>query len=251
LSLGLIFKFFIYGTKNQLMMSIPVFRRTGARVPKLSKLVATVNNTDLISKVHADKKYGLSPDTNATYNNPATEETIRSKATPKVKEMKGQLVSSLKTQTLSPTTSVKSPVTGLPRIYTTVASDSTVVSPGRTILSLPGQSGTKISSLAEISAVRVPQTFGEPVAAKPVTAKPVVTSLTRPKNLNIDPSRIGYRKGSGKNGTYTVRELKNILRGLGQPLAGNKTQLVYTLVEYLRQNDPDMYSKLSDTVKNR
>lgn len=232
-------------------MSIPVFRRTGARVSKLSNLVLYVDSTDLIDKVRANRSYGLSPDTSATYNNPVTEETIRSKATPKVKEMKGQLVSSLKTQTLSPTTLVKSPVTGLPRIYTNVAPDSIVVSPGRTILSLPGKSGTKISSLAEIHAVRVPQTFDKPVAAKPVTAKPVVTSLTRPKNLNIDPSRIGYRKGSGKNGTYTVKELKNILRGLGQSPTGNKTQLVSTLVEYLRQNDPDMFSKLSDTVKNR
>lgn len=222
------------------MSSIAVFRRTGGRVNKLPNLVGPVNNIELIDKVRRDTNYGLVVDMAATYNNPATEETVRAKATPKVKEMKGQLISSLKTQALSPKTSVKSPVTGLPRIYATVSSDSAVSSPGRTILRLPGQSGTKILPTMERSKLPV---------VKPV-GQPVVTSLAPPKDLNIDPRRISYGKAS-KNGAYTVKDLKAILRGLGQPLTGNKGQLVNTLVEYLRENDPGMFSQLSDAVKTK
>lgn len=225
------------------MSSIPVFRRTGARVPKSPSLVPIVNTVQLIEKVHDDKTYGLSPDRNASYNNPVTEETIRAKATPEVKEMKGQLIESFQTLALSPkTTSVKSPVTRLPTVSGTTDLSPTVSSPSRTILQLPGQGGTKILPLAELSVVK---------STVPVVTKPAVTALARPNNLNIDPARISYGKGSGRSGAYTVKDLKNILGGLGLSRTGNKSQLVYNLVEYIRNNDPAMFSQLPEAVRNR
>lgn len=222
------------------MTQVPVFRRLGARVTQAAQLVAEPENLNLIKiDIHGNKRYGLTPDPMASYNNPVTEEPTRAKVTPEVKEMKGQLIESLGTLTLSPT-AAKSPVTRLPAMAGPEIPTAGVSSPSRVILELGAS--TKISPVVEqptLMTIEAPKTVQ------------VTTALVRPETLDIDPTRIGYGKGSGRNGVYTVADLKRILRSLeGVKVSGSKKRdLVDTLVTYLRNNDPSLYKRLPDDVK--
>lgn len=218
------------------MTQVPVFRRLGARVSQAPQLVGETENLNLVTDiVRYQNGYGLTPDPNASYNNPVTEEPARAKVTPEVKEMKGQLIESLSTLTLSPT-AAKSPITRLPAMGPEPVTTS-VSSPGREILQLT----TKLSPLAERPEV---------VNAEPPKTV-VATTLVRPESLNIDPTRIGYGKGSGKSGFYTVVQLKQILKSLegAKVSSSSKRNLVDALVAYLRINEPELYSKLPDDVR--
>ena len=224
------------------MSAPPVFRTLGSKVKHVVPLMNTGGmKIKEIIFVFNNKTYGLEPDSKATYNNPVTEEPTRAKEPPIVKEMKGQLIESLETLTLSPT-ATKSPITSLPKLPTTVGLPTTVASPGRKILEIPSPT-TKITPVQEQTSVILVPTAGS-VRAAPAT------TLARPTTLDIDPSKIGTGKGGGK--LYNVTQLKAILKQLGLSTRGNKPVLVNTLVNYIkdvRNTDPTLYERLPAEYK--
>nr|QBK90367.1 MAG: SAP domain protein [Pithovirus LCPAC103] len=221
------------------MSGPPAFRSMGARVRHAEPLVAPATSITEILYVHANKTYGLQPDPKAAYNNPVTQEPSRAKESPVVKEMKGQLIESIETLTLSPM-ATKSPITKLPSLPAVEILVVPLGSPSREILELPSTT-TKISPVLEQEAPIMVPTAGA-IRAAPAT------TLVRPAILDINPDKIGRGKG-GKGKLYTVAELKNKLRGLSLSPSGSKAVLVNLLVSYIKENDPGLYARLSADVK--
>lgn len=218
------------------MSAPPVFRSLGTRVRRFEALVTPPASANEILYIHQHKTYGLTPDLKATYNNPIKEQLIKVQEKPVVKQMKVQLLESLETLTLSPT-STRSPITRMP-VLPSIGSVPSITTPTREVLRIP-TSGTRIFEVPEQEIQLMVPSVGR---------RAPTTALSRPSSLNIDPAKISKGRGRGQ-GIYTAETLRQKLRGLGLSATGNKSALVDRLVAYIRDNEPALYGQLSTDVK--